>query len=117
VVYRRRPGAPKGSQNSAASDFSLGTVNALVDQMFVGLGASQVLRQRRQRYRQRTLTFSAGTIDVNTPGDRLWQGRGGPRHRQRQWGSLIVNTTLELFGHGTDFAERHLECSSAHRLR
>ena len=63
----------KSSQNSAANDFSLGTVNVLVDQMFVGKGASQSYINGANTPGNGTLTFSAGTVDVNTP-------RGGLQH-------------------------------------
>ena len=89
----------KTSQNSAANDFSLGTVNALVDQMFVGTGASQSHINGANVPGNGTLTFGAGTFDVNTlevgysmdvPGNGTINVNGG---------SLVVNATLEL-AHG-----------------
>ncbi|HVM50059.1 MAG TPA: autotransporter-associated beta strand repeat-containing protein, partial [Candidatus Acidoferrum sp.] len=90
----------KTSQNSASADFSLGTVNALVDQMWIGVGASQTHLNGANVPGNGTLTLGAGIIDVNTlevgystadaPGNGTVNVNGG---------TLNVNTFLEL-AHG-----------------
>jgi autotransporter-associated beta strand protein len=90
----------KTSQNSAANDFSLGTVNALVDQMFVGVGASQTYINGANTPGNGSLTFSAGTIDVNTLEVGYSKDAAGLGTVNANGGSLVVNTTLEL-AHGT----------------
>jgi autotransporter-associated beta strand protein len=85
-------------------DFSLGTVNALVDTMYVGRGASSALGSGTTLFDPGigTLTFNSGTIDVNTlnvgystadaPGFGTVNANGG---------SLLVNTLFELsYGSG-----------------
>ena len=79
-------------------DFSLGTVNALVDQMFVGRGAQVAFGSGANNPGFGTLTLGAGTFDVNTlevgystanaPGTGTVNISGG--------GTLLVNTLLEL---------------------
>ena len=89
----------KTSQNSAANDFSLGTVNALVDQMFVGKGASQAIINGANTPGNGTLTFSAGTFDVNTLDVGYSVDAAGLGTVNVNGGSLVVNATLEL-AHG-----------------
>jgi autotransporter-associated beta strand protein len=91
----------KTSQNSAANDFSLGTVNALVDQMFIGMGASQSHINGANTPGNGTLTLGASTFDVNT----LEVGystadAAGLGTVNVNGGTLVVNTSLEL-AHGT----------------
>ena len=79
-------------------DFSLGTVNALVDQMFVGRGAQVAFGSGANNPGFGTLTLGAGIMDVNTlevgystanaPGTGTVNVSGG--------GTLSVNTFLEL---------------------
>jgi autotransporter-associated beta strand protein len=80
-------------------DFSLGTVNALVDTMYVGRGASTAYGAGANNPGYGTLIFGAGTIDVNT----LQVGystanAAGAGTVNANGGSLLVNTLLEL-GH------------------
>src|ERR1019366_5103855 len=101
----------KTSQNSAANDFSLGTVNALVDQMFVGTGASQSHINGANVPGNGTLTFEAGTFDVNTLEVGYSMDAAGLGTVNVNRGSLVGNTTLEL-AHGTG-ASRTLDMSGA----
>lgn len=86
-------------------DFSLGTVNALVDTMYVGRGASSALGAGTSLFDPGTgtLTFNSGTIDVNT----LKVGYStadatGTGTVNANGGSLLVNTLFELsYGSGS----------------
>jgi fibronectin-binding autotransporter adhesin len=80
-------------------DFSLGTVNALVDTMFVGKGASVTLGAGANDAGNGTLTFNAGTIDVNTLEVGYSLDGTGTGTVNVNGGSLLVNTFLEL-AHG-----------------
>ena len=86
----------KSSQNSASADFTLGTVNAMVDQMFVGVGASQSYINGANTPGNGTLTFAAGTIDVNTLVVGYGKDGAGFGTVNVNGGSLVVNTNLEL---------------------
>ena len=82
-------------------DFSLGTVNALVDTMYIGRGASTDIANGANNPGTGTLTFGAGSVDVNT----LEVGYStldatGTGTLNASGGSLLVNTLLEL-GHGS----------------
>jgi autotransporter-associated beta strand protein len=90
----------KTSQNSGTNDFSLGTVNALVDQMFVGKGASDAILNGANVTGNGTLTFSAGTLDVNALEVGYSMTVPGSGTVNVNGGSLVVNTNLEL-AHGT----------------
>ena len=78
-------------------DFSVGSVDALVDTMYVGRGAAVAFGAGANDAGTGTLTFNAGTVDVNTlevgfatanaPGTGTVNANGG---------SLTVNTLLEL---------------------
>jgi len=81
-------------------DFSLGTVNALVDTLYIGKGATG---SSPQDAGYGTLTFGAGTIDVNTLEvgyTTIGPGIGSDTGTVNvNGGSLVVNTFLEL-AHG-----------------
>ena len=83
-------------------DFSLGTVNALVDTMYIGKGATG---SSPQDTGYGTLTFGAGTIDVNTLEvgyTTIGPGIGSDTGTVNvNGGSLVVNTFLEL-AHGNN---------------
>jgi autotransporter-associated beta strand protein len=84
-----------------ACDFNLGTVNALVDIMYVGRGASVAFGAGANNPGFGTLTFGAGNFDVNT----LEIGYStlnaiGTGTVNANGGSLLVNSLLEL-GHAT----------------
>jgi hypothetical protein len=97
-----------------ACDFSSGSVNAMVDTMFVGRGAT-VDTGNSPNPGTGTLTFSAGTIDVNTLevgyATTLAVGTGTVN---ANGGSLVVNNLLEL-AHvsGTNSANATLNISGA----
>jgi len=77
-------------------DFSLGTVNALVDTMFVGKGASTAIGSGANTLGLGTLTFGAGTIDVNTLQVGVTASVTGAGTVNASGGALLVNTLLEL---------------------
>jgi fibronectin-binding autotransporter adhesin len=85
---------------SGTNDFSLGTVDALVDTMYVGKGASSG-NGTLPDPGTGTLTFNAGTVNINT----LEVGYGslatgnlatGTGTVNANGGKLLVNTLLEL---------------------
>ena len=80
-------------------DFSLGRVDALVDTMYVGKGASVALGSGANNPGTGTLTFNAGTIDVNTLEVGYSVDATGTGTVNANGGSLAVNTKLEL-AHG-----------------
>jgi autotransporter-associated beta strand protein len=86
-------------------DFSLGTVNALVDTMYVGRGASSALGSGTSLFDPGTgtLTFNAGTIDVNTLNVGYSTADAtGTGTVNANGGSLLVNTLFELsYGSGS----------------
>jgi fibronectin-binding autotransporter adhesin len=81
-------------------DFSLGTVNALVDTMYVGKGASTAIGSGANIIGVGTLTFGAGTIDVNTLQVGVSATVAGTGTVNANGGVLLVNTLLEL-AHGS----------------
>jgi autotransporter-associated beta strand protein len=95
-------------------DFSLGTVNALVDTMYVGRGASSALGSGTTLFDPGTgtLTFNSGTIDVNTLNVGYSTADAtGTGTVNANGGSLLVNTLFELsYGSG---ASGTLNISSA----
>src|SRR5204862_5468076 len=84
-------------------DFSLGTINALVDTMFVGKGASDAIANGANVTGTGTLIFNAGTVDVNTLEVGYAQTVAGFGTVNVNGGSLLVNTNLEL-AHGVGSA-------------
>ena len=84
-------------------DFSLGRVDALVGTMYVGKGASVALGTGANNPGTGTLTFNAGTIDVNALEVGYSNDGTGTGTVNVNGGSLIVNTTLEL-AHGATAA-------------
>ncbi|HZM03382.1 MAG TPA: autotransporter-associated beta strand repeat-containing protein, partial [Candidatus Saccharimonadales bacterium] len=86
----------KSSQNYGTNDFSLGTVNALVDQMFVGRGASTANGTGANVAGNGTLIFGAGTLNVNTLQIGVTLSAVGSGAVTISGGSLVVNTNLEL---------------------
>ena len=81
-------------------DFRLGTVNALVDTMYVGRGASTANGSGANNPGTGTLTFNAGAIDVNTLEVGYSLTATGTGTANVNGGSLLVNTFLEL-AHGS----------------
>jgi autotransporter-associated beta strand protein len=81
-------------------DFSLGTVNALVDTMYVGKGASTAIGSGANITGLGTLTFGAGTIDVNTLQVGVSATVAGTGTVNANGGVLLVKTLLEL-AHGS----------------
>jgi fibronectin-binding autotransporter adhesin len=77
-------------------DFSLGTVNALVDTMYVGKGASAAIVSGANIIGVGTLTFGVGTIDVNTLQVGVSATVAGTGTVNANGGVLLVNTLLEL---------------------
>jgi autotransporter-associated beta strand protein len=78
-------------------DFSLGTVNALVDTMYVGRGASTAFGAGANNPGTGTLTFGAGTIDVNTLEVGFSTANAtGTGTVNANGGTLTVNSLLEL---------------------
>jgi autotransporter-associated beta strand protein len=78
-------------------DFTLGTVDALVDTMYVGRGASTVFGAGANNPGTGTLTLGPGTVDVNT----LEVGystanASGTGTINVNGGNLVVNSLLEL---------------------
>lgn len=94
-----------GSRNNfpndchGSNDFSLGTINALVSTMFVGKGASADNGSGANVTGTGTLTFNAGTIDVDTLEVGYALTAVGSGTMNVNGGSLTVNTNLEL-AHG-----------------
>ncbi|HSU54986.1 MAG TPA: hypothetical protein VLT36_13085, partial [Candidatus Dormibacteraeota bacterium] len=87
--------APTG--NAATNDFTGGNVNALVDTMSIGKGASSAIANGANVPAFGTLTFNAGTIDVNT----LQVGVSTAEAAGFAWvnangGTLTVNSSLQL---------------------
>ena len=77
-------------------DFSLGTVNALVDTMLVGRGANASIANGANDIGTGTLTLAAGTIDVNTLEAGITIDGTGTGTINASGGSIVVNTLLEL---------------------
>jgi autotransporter-associated beta strand protein len=77
-------------------DFSLGTVNALVDTMYVGKGADATITPGASIKGLGTLMFGAGTIDVNILQVGVSATATGTGTVNVNGGSLLVNTSLEL---------------------
>lgn len=77
-------------------DFSLGTVNALVDTMLVGRGANASIANGANDIGTGTLTLAAGTIDVNTLEAGITIDGTGNGTINANGGTLLVNTLLEL---------------------
>jgi autotransporter-associated beta strand protein len=97
-----------------ACDFSSGSVNAMVDTMFVGRGAT-VDTGNSSNPGTGTLTFSAGSLDLNTLevgyATTLANGTGIVN---ANGGSLVVNNLLELAHQaGTPSANAALNVSAA----
>src|SRR5258708_17514987 len=90
----------KSSQSYGTNDFTGGTVSALVDQLFVGKGANSALISGANVVGNGTLTFNAGTMDINTLEVGYAQTVAGVGAVNVNGGSLVVNTNLEL-AHGT----------------
>jgi fibronectin-binding autotransporter adhesin len=93
-------GAKTVAQNFGTNDFSGGTVDALVDQMFVGRGASTANLSGANVVGNGTLIFTAGTFDVNTLEVGYAQTVAGNGTVNVNGGALVVNTNLEL-AHGS----------------
>jgi autotransporter-associated beta strand protein len=81
------------------NDFTSGTVNALVDTMFIGKGAAVALGAGANDPGNGYLIFNAGTVDVNSLSVGYTIDGTGAGTVNANGGSLIVNTLLEL-GHG-----------------
>ena len=77
-------------------DFSLGTVNALVNTMYVGKGADATITPGASIKGLGTLMFGAGTIDVNILQVGVSATATGTGTVNVNGGSLLVNTSLEL---------------------
>ncbi len=79
-------------------DFSGGSVDALVNTMFVGKGASIANGSGANVSGFGTLTINAGTMDINTLEAGFMQTASGTGTVNLNGGKLLVNTLLEL-GH------------------
>ena len=87
--------APVG--NAATNDFTLGTINALVDSLVVGKGASTAIANGANVIGTGALLLGSGLIDINS----LQIGvsttdAAGMGVAQVNGGTLTVNTSLEL---------------------
>ncbi len=107
---------PAGASSTAARglcDFTGGSVNALVDTMYVGKGASTANGAGATLQAFGTLTISGGVMDVNT----LEVGNSSPTATGTgtvnvNGGSLLVNTLLEL-GHAGGSGTLNISAGSA----
>jgi fibronectin-binding autotransporter adhesin len=87
---------------SATNDFSLGTVNALVNTMYVGKGASTTFGSGASALGIGTLIMNAGTLDVNFLNIGYGLTAAGTGTVDINGGSLVVNSNLLLgFGGGS----------------
>jgi len=89
----------KSSQNSGASDFTLGNVDALVNQMFVGRGASVAIANGANVAGVGTLSIGAGRFDVNSLEVGYGIDAAGAGTININGGALVANSNFEL-AHG-----------------